>query len=84
MAYDTHTVDTRAGWERAERGGIKGDPGGSRKRDHAAVSPWAEAVSTMGALIVLSILTSGTVSVTIILSRRWFNSAEDLNGALHG
>ena len=38
----------------------------------------------MGALIVLSILTSGTVSVTIILSRRWFNSAEDLNGALHG
>jgi hypothetical protein len=29
VAYDTHTVDTRAGWESAERGGVEGRPKGT-------------------------------------------------------
>jgi hypothetical protein len=54
------------------------------ERDHVAVSPRAGSVSTIGPLLVIPILTSGTFSVTIPRSRRWFNSAEDLSVLLHG
>jgi hypothetical protein len=50
----------------------------SLERDHAAVSPRAGSVSTIGPLLVIAVLTFGTVSVRIRRSSRWLNSAEDL------
>ncbi len=46
MTDGTDTVDARAGWERAERCSVKGHPRGPLERDHVAVSPWADQVST--------------------------------------
>jgi hypothetical protein len=83
MADDTDSVDARAGWQRAEGGGIERHPRGPLERDHVAVSLWGDRVSTIGPLMAVSILTSGTFGVTIMRSRRWFNNAENLTETLY-
>jgi hypothetical protein len=77
MADNTDTIDARTGWQCAERGSVEGGPGGPLERDHAAVSPRAGSVSTIGPLLVISILTFGTVRLKIMRNRRFPSGSKE-------